>query len=596
MEFKITWQNEKEKALADFISEWYSEYVKGEIKIVSDFSSMNDEYDFKAELVGDVLVFDCPLYSFAKTAIAKYFLEGDFGRCEKFVSKRIFYSDFGAVGDGVTDDFEALRRAHEFANEKKRYTVCAESDAAYYINKTGGKSIVIKTDTNFADAEFIIDDRDIDDSPELKHERYAWIFSVPYDYSVTYKKDNDPLGVLERINTGEVIKTDSKKIPLDLGFDALIMPVDSAKRVYRRGGALGNTDNGFTQREIIVVRADNTVDESTPPLFDYDKVDEITIVRIDSEPIKIWGGLFTNIASRCDTNAYWNRGIAVSRANVTISGLVHRIKNQPMNEVHPTRPVVMGGGPNYNGFLWAYLCNNLYVEHCKFSGHVHYTQGSYDLGGSSSNKLVFKNCTQYNMFRLDEVIHPEAQAYWGIMGTSFCKNIEYHDCELSRLDAHAGVYNLKVSGCKIGIINAVGGGTAIIENSRIYNPRVIGLRSDYGSTWRGDIVVKNCHLISPFDRASVVNGIIHNADYGYNTVMPNLYIENLTHNLGENHPDFTVFGIVKCDKTFTEERGIINDYKPSQKIVIKQPDGYKFSSIQRDTTPGFKLYTNVIEE
>ncbi len=596
MSFKIIAENEKEKSLADFITEWYGEFVKSDIKIISDFSKMNDEYDFKAEMQDGTLVLDCPLYSFAKSAIRDYLLRGDYGREEKYLSERIFYSDFGAVGDGICDDFEALRRAHEFSNEHRRFTVCSDTDSSYYIKKTGGQSIVIKTDTNWSDSEFIIDDSYIGDTPEEKIERHAWIFSVRCDYSVTYTAKNDELGILERINTGGGIKTDSKQIPLNLGYDALIMPIDIDKRVYRRGGERGNTDNGFTQREIMVVHADNTVDDETPPLFDYDKVDEIKIVRIDSEPINIWGGLFTNIASRCDTNAYYNRGIAVSRANVRISGLVHRIKNQPLGETRPDRPASMGGGPNYNGFLFAANCHNLFVEHCKFSGHVHYSQGSYDLGGSSSNKLVFKNCTQFNMFRLANQMYPEAQAYWGIMGTSFCKNIEYYDCELSRLDAHAGVYNLKVIGCTIGIINAVGGGVAVIENSTIYNPRVIGLRSDYGSTWRGDIVIKNCHLISPFDRASAVNGIIHNADYGYNTVMPNLYIENLTHNLGENHPDFTVFGVIKCPNTFTEERGIINDYQPSQKIVIKQPKGYKFSKIQRDTTPNFKLYTTVIEE
>ena len=31
--------------------------------------------------------------------------------------KFVYYSDFGAVGDGVTNDFEAIREAHIYANE-----------------------------------------------------------------------------------------------------------------------------------------------------------------------------------------------------------------------------------------------------------------------------------------------------------------------------------------------------------------------------------------------------------------------------------------------------------------------------------------------
>ena len=33
---------------------------------------------------------------------------------ERFVC----YDDFGAVGDGVTNDFFAIKAAHEYANEK----------------------------------------------------------------------------------------------------------------------------------------------------------------------------------------------------------------------------------------------------------------------------------------------------------------------------------------------------------------------------------------------------------------------------------------------------------------------------------------------
>lgn len=32
--------------------------------------------------------------------------------------KYVSYEDFGAVGDGVTDDFRAIRDAHAYANEK----------------------------------------------------------------------------------------------------------------------------------------------------------------------------------------------------------------------------------------------------------------------------------------------------------------------------------------------------------------------------------------------------------------------------------------------------------------------------------------------
>jgi hypothetical protein len=66
------------------------------------------------------------------------------------------YSDFGAKGDGKTDDIEAIVAAHAFANEKG-LPVKADEGATYYI---GGKNrtAVIRTNTDFGTAAFVIDD------------------------------------------------------------------------------------------------------------------------------------------------------------------------------------------------------------------------------------------------------------------------------------------------------------------------------------------------------------------------------------------------------------------------------------------------------
>jgi hypothetical protein len=44
----------------------------------------------------------------------------------------VYYERFGAQGDGVTDDFEAICRAHEYANNNG-LPVKANSQATYYI-------------------------------------------------------------------------------------------------------------------------------------------------------------------------------------------------------------------------------------------------------------------------------------------------------------------------------------------------------------------------------------------------------------------------------------------------------------------------------
>ena len=62
--------------------------------------------------------------------------------------------DFGAVGDGVTVDFFAIKACHEVANEYG-HTVHADGpDKVYYIGNylnayDNPSSIIIQTDTNW---------------------------------------------------------------------------------------------------------------------------------------------------------------------------------------------------------------------------------------------------------------------------------------------------------------------------------------------------------------------------------------------------------------------------------------------------------------
>ena len=77
-------------------------------------------------------------------------------------SKTVTYEAFGAKGDGKTNDHEAIRKAHEYANEHN-LPVRASDTATYYIGDMTGPA-VIRTDTHWGKAKFIIDDT----LPEIK--------------------------------------------------------------------------------------------------------------------------------------------------------------------------------------------------------------------------------------------------------------------------------------------------------------------------------------------------------------------------------------------------------------------------------------------
>jgi hypothetical protein len=71
------------------------------------------------------------------------------------------YRDFGAKGDGKTDDIDAIVKAHAFANEHG-LPVKADDEATYFISGKN-RTAVIQTDTDFGTAAFVIDDTDVQD-------------------------------------------------------------------------------------------------------------------------------------------------------------------------------------------------------------------------------------------------------------------------------------------------------------------------------------------------------------------------------------------------------------------------------------------------
>jgi len=600
--------NEKEKELKKFLLDNFALQIDRQVNIIANYEDINEEYDFAVETEGDVLVFRCPVFSFAKTAINTYMTSGEFGRSETYVADKIYYSDFGAVGDGVHEDFEAMKATHEVANTTKRYTVCADEGTSYYIQKTGASTIEIATDVYWGNATIIIDDRFITDTDETKEERLCRVFSVIPEHQVTYDLDHDPLGIIARINAQGGISADASAIPLDLGYDALVVPVNSEKRMYMRWDPSGKSGKGQPQQEVIVVRADNTIDESTKPLFPYAKVDQITISRCDTPAITLKGGKFITIATREDL--HWNlveRGFLINRSNVIIDGMDHYVENQPLGEPIKKKlsnyerliTVSSGGGPNYNPFIYPIYSHNTLIINSKFCGRVHYNNGSYDLGGHLANKTVFRNCTQYNMFRPDGTVYSENTEYWGIHGSNYCKNIEFYDCELSRLDAHAGVYNVIISGCKIGKINVVGGGKLLIENTTVYIPTILYLRQDYASSWIGDITIRNVHVNTkglPDDTMVVIGGDIHNSDYGFDTHMAKtITIDNVTYNKDTAIEKIYVMRF-SMDASFDDENvPKLNHVVPADILVIRnQQKGYEFTGIEVNGHK--KLYKDVVYE
>ncbi len=421
------------------------------------------------------------------------------------------YSDFGARGDGKTDDIDAIAAAHAFANQHS-LLVKADEGATYYI---GGKerTAVIRTDTDFGTAAFIIDDTEVQN-------RSASIFMVSSSLR--------PF-TLEGIAT---LKRNQEKINGSLPATCLITVTNSHIKRYIRFGL--NQNNGSPQTDIFVVDKNGNVDMDAPIIWDFDQITEITALPIDEKTLTITGGRFTTIANRAESKyTYYSRNIAIRRSNVLVDGLEHRVASEGDH------------GAPYGGFINIRDCSYVTVQNTILTGHKTYrtigsagkpvSMGSYDISVSRALNVSFVNCSQTNDIN--------DRRYWGILGSNYCKNLLYDKCTLSRFDAHMGVANATIRNSTLGHmgINAIGSGILTVENCTIRGRSLINLRRDYGSTWQGEFLIRNCVFVPAGGRptsASLIGGSNSGQhDFGYTCYMPERITIETLHIDDSNHPE-----------------------------------------------------------
>ena len=413
----------------------------------------------------------------------------------------ISYSDYGAVGDGVTDDYEAIKAAHDQAN-KTGQTVVAESGKTYYLGQHP-TPITVKTSTIWTGATFIVDDSSIGPTDPAKS---TAVFLIDRDSYAT------PVIGMTSLSKGQ---TNVNRV-----FDGpmlLYLVYDGQKQYIRYGN---NADSGASQQEIILVDEYGNVDPSTPILWDYPHLSSVAAYPVDDKPITLTGGIFITIANQAPREyTYYARNIAIKRSNVTMDGLVHLIEGEGDT------------GAPYNGFISISYCNNTLVKNTTLTGHKVYklssdasnSMGTYDISISNANNVTFKDCRQTNSIT--------DSTYWGIMGSNYCKNLTYDGCVFSRFDAHKGTHNATIINSEIGHqkLNIIGSGLLIVENTMVHANNLINLRNDYGSTWEGDIILRNVTLNNTKSTPTLINATWYNHNFGYTCYLPaNITIDGIT--------------------------------------------------------------------
>jgi len=405
----------------------------------------------------------------------------------------VTYEDFGAVGDGVADDLPAIVKAHEHANAKG-LPVRSRPDATYHLGRQA-LTVIIATDTDWSTSRFTIDDTEVDNHK-------ASLFEVR--------------SLLEPVEISiDKLERDQKQLDARPSFDCHVRVENSNQRRYIRRGL--NQNIGAVQHDSFILRADGSIEGDID--WDYDRVTRVVAQPIDEQTLKVKGGVFTTFANQMKQEVgynYWSRNIEVMRSNVEVDGLTHYIANET------------AWGHPYRGFLSARNAADITFRNCFMTGHKIYTtigstnkpvsMGSYDL---HANDVV--------NFRLINVRmnHICDRTRWGVIATNFCKNIYLEDCKLSRMDAHMGVSGAyEFRRCELGHmgLNAIGRGVILLEDCTLYGGALVSLRGDYGSTWEGELIIRDCKWI-PACGDETTPTLLHATndgehDFGYPCYMP----------------------------------------------------------------------------
>ncbi len=542
--------------------------------------------------------FDATYNEFMTSAVFNKMKAINFAATYKYTKcvSKVYYSQFGAVGDGETDDYRAMYDAHVYANQCGQ-TVYADEGKNYYVHVFEHGSIPVKTDVYLGDAKITIDDT----GSKVYAQRGNALFRLDKDNPMVVYNESQ----IQQLFGDVSLTRGQTEIPWLVDYivaESMIRFTNAYHKDYVRNG--GNLDSGYNRTDAIVVGVDGRVDPNTELVFDFDQITEIRIIRTDDAPITFDGGKFdticcTTVAETEFKNKYdaYGRGIQVYRANSTVKNVTHRMLSEPYLDTTNSKWGEQNESYPYHAFLVYDQTYNSKAVDMDLTGHTTYyeskdtssnpvSMGSYDFVIGYSIGVEFNGVEQNGVEITDE-------RYWGIMASNGVKNIKFVDCYISRFDAHRGFWNGELTDVTLGhSFNVIGGGllkaTRVTKMTGYY---FIHLRGDYGAVFEGDMELVDCELLGyksydsnqggafstaiQYTGAQIVSsGYAYdsdvdayneylNWDFGYTCYMPKtMLIDNFTTKI----PYVQVFSDLN-DEVFSED--IANTYVITNKITFR---------------------------
>lgn len=407
----------------------------------------------------------------------------------------VTYEEFGAKSDGVNDDGIAIKLAHEHANQNN-LIVKPDSTKTYYIKQAHSIPIVNSTDLN--NATFVIDDT-------VEVDRKKNVFEV--------KSKKEPITIVDLNFT--VNRATVKLSNLSGHGLCLVQVINANKKQFIREGS--NSNEGTDQQDYFVI--DNEGSVLTDIIWDFEQITSCTLYPFDDTTLIVKNAKFITRSNEKELQSnYFDRGLAVNRSNVILENISHRVENE------------QPGSP-YHGFISGRYCAYLTLKNCSVQ-----SRKAYKVSGTS----VWMGSYDIEMYcvvgvKLENVIDVtfDNKERWGVFASNFCKDIVVENSTLSRVDAHQGARNITIRNSVIGNqgLRIIGSGLCLIEDSKILNSTsLITLRSDYGSSWEGILVIRRTYWKpdTTYAYPRIINfANASNHEFGYTCYFPRLIIDDL---------------------------------------------------------------------
>ena len=453
--------------------------------------------------------------------------------------------------NGVKDDYYAIYEAHKCANKyNKEVLVSANKKYNIFKYTTTGKlkPITVQTSTDLNNSIIKIHDEGYTYTEDNNNHIYK-IFTdenVLKGTDISNYEDFDDF-VDNVFNINKFKNANSVYVQIK---NANSTP----DKVFIRTGE--NSDAGEPKSDSFKIERGDTKNTIKNRLFwdksDYNfknnSIESIIISEIPDEQIIFKNAKFVTIVNTSGnlTKKDLKRGISIRSNNTLIDNINHYyVKSDSENDNDILDEKIPYG---YGGFFAFTNSSDIIFTNSK----IHATAcsqanstSSYDLSINDVVFITIDNVEMQNFSNVADNQNPQmvSSDVWGAFSSNRSKNIVISNSKFNRIDAHRGIYILKITDSVIGQgnIELTGAGVSNDNKVTITRVKVVGtnkfvtLRGDFGSTWNGEINIKDSSIepLSTQDSISIIrfrplpfnsNGNLYLHNFGYDLYIPSVVI------------------------------------------------------------------------